>query len=112
MTGSPFNYLLLFVHMFELHLYDSVTQDLWSVINKEYKYFSSSSSSITDHRIGGDQVDLREDLSSDQGGTGSASGSSMSASAYRGRFELMMHQVNVFLWTLNVAFFIHLWISF
>merc|ERR1712241_782000 len=41
------------------------------------------SSSITDHRIGGDQVDLREDLSSDQGGTGSASGSSMSASAYR-----------------------------
>lgn len=41
------------------------------------------SSSIADHRIGGDQVDLREDLSSDQGGTGSASGSSMSASAYR-----------------------------
>jgi len=41
------------------------------------------SSSITDHRIGSDQVDLREDLSSEQGGTGSASGSSLSASAYR-----------------------------
>ena len=53
----------------------------------EYTFVFSSSSSITDHRIGGDQVDLREDLSSDQGGTGSASGSSMSASAYRGRFE-------------------------
>ena len=43
-----------------------------------------SSSSITDSRIGNDQVDLREDLSSEQGGTGSASGSSLSASAYRG----------------------------
>ena len=53
----------------------------------EYTFVFYSSSSITDHRIGGDQVDLREDLSSDQGGTGSASGSSMSTSAYRGRFE-------------------------
>ena len=47
-------------------------------------FFPYSSSSITDSRIGNDQVDLREDLSSEQGGTGSASGSSLSASAYRG----------------------------
>ena len=46
--------------------------------------FDSSSTNITDNRITTDQVDLREDLSSEQGGTGSASGSSLSASAYRG----------------------------
>ena len=47
-------------------------------------YFDSSSTNLTDNRITTDQVDLREDLSSEQGGTGSASGSSLSASAYRG----------------------------
>jgi len=41
------------------------------------------STNLTDNRITTDQVDLREDLSSEQGGTGSASGSSLSASAYR-----------------------------
>merc|ERR1712223_1351650 len=40
------------------------------------------STNLTDNRITTDQVDLREDLSSEQGG-GSASGSSLSASAYR-----------------------------
>ena len=47
-----------------------------------------SSSGITDSRVGSDQVDLREDLSSEQGGTGSASGSSLSASAYRGMLKV------------------------
>ena len=73
--------------MFDIPLYDSVIYGLYLVIHMDYVFVFYSSSSITDHRIGGDQVDLREDLSSDQGGTGSASGSSMSASAYRGRFE-------------------------
>ena len=45
-----------------------------------------STSSITDNRIVNDRVDLREDLSSDQGGTGSASGSSVSNSAFRGMY--------------------------
>ena len=34
----------------------------------------------------GTKVDLRDDISSEQGGTGSASGSSLSASAYRGKY--------------------------
>ena len=43
--------------------------------------------------MGSDQVDLREDLSSEQGGTGSASGSSVSASAYRGMdfYNIVFH---------------------
>ena len=45
--------------------------------------------------MGSDQVDLREDLSSEQGGTGSASGSSVSASAYRGVY-LCKQQLYIF----------------
>ena len=55
------------------------------ITNSSPFFLDYSSSSITDNRLGSDQVDLRDDISSEQGGTGSASGSSLSASAYRGK---------------------------